>query len=218
LKRGRSAELARPTLTAEAATAAAIAAAATITTVAATATAAAITAITATATAITAVTTTAAAAVTTTAAAATVATAAATTTTTAKATATAALLFACLVHDETATFEGIAVERADGVLGFVGTRHGDEAEAAGATGFAIGDDAGIGHFAVGAEQLGELSVGGPPGQVADIDLRGHQIILETERIIAFRGEAGQRIVKCNPARSQDMPKMLAWILRNATLP
>ena len=43
MKRGRSAELARPTLTAEAATAAAIAAAATITTVAATATAAAVT-------------------------------------------------------------------------------------------------------------------------------------------------------------------------------
>jgi hypothetical protein len=217
LTRRRSAELTRPTRTAETATAAAIAATATITTVAtATTAAAAIATIAATAAAITAVT--AAAATITTTAAAVAPTTTATTTAKATTTATAALLLACLVHDETATLEGIAVERADGILGFVGTRHGDEAEAAGATGFAIGDDAGIGHFAVGAEQLGELCVGGPPGQVADIDLRGHQIILETERIIAFRGEAGQRIVKCNPARSQDMPKTPAWTLRNGNVP
>ncbi len=82
----------------------------------------------------------------------------------------------------------MTVQGANGILGCICGGHGDKPETARTAGFAISDDAGIGHFAMDTEQLGKLRVGSPPGQIADIDLCGHQFILETKQNIAFRGD------------------------------
>jgi hypothetical protein len=88
--------------------------------------------------------------------------------------AAATLLLTGLVDHEAAAFEGITVQRPDGVLGGFRIGHGDETETARTTGFTVHDDAGISHFTVGAEQLRELSIGRPPGQVADVNLGWHR--------------------------------------------
>jgi hypothetical protein len=171
-----SAELARAATAAV--TAAAIAAAATAASTIAAATAA--TAATTTAT----VTAAAAAAATTTVAAAT-----ATAATTKAAAATTALLLTRFVHDQRAAFERVAIERADRILRGFGAAHRDECETARTTGLAIGHDTRLADLAVSGEQLRKLRVGGPPGQISDVNLGRHQIILETqESNIAFRGE------------------------------
>jgi hypothetical protein len=218
--RRKSAELTRPARTAETTTTAAFATAATAT---ATFTAAAAT-IAATTTTIAAAAATAAATTTVAAAAATAAattvaaaaTAAAPESTTAAA--AAALLFAGFVDDQTSAFKRMTVQCADGILGCVSDRHGHEPETARTARLAIGDDAGIGHFAMGAEQLGELGVGRSPGQVADIDLGGHQFILETKQNIAFRGDGVSEPRNAILAWSQRLAETQARALRENTVP
>src|SRR5690606_22104885 len=141
-------------------------------TVAATATVATATAV---ATAAAAATATAAAIATATAAAATAATAAvAAATATAAEAAAAAGLLARLVDDQAAACERVAVQSANGGLRRLVGGHRDEAEAARAAGFAIGDDLGIDDFTVIAEKLRQLRVGRAPRQVAHVDLGSHR--------------------------------------------
>src|SRR5690606_1534954 len=139
-------------------------------TVAATATVAAATAVATAA----AATTAAAVAATTAAAATTTAAVAATTATAAAAAAAAAGLPARLVDDQAAAFERVAVQSANGGLRRLVGGHRDEAEAARAAGFAIGDDLGIDDFTVIAEKLRQLRVGRAPRQVAHVDLGSHR--------------------------------------------
>lgn len=151
-----------------------------ITTVAATATAITTTtaAITATAaTAIAAATTTLAATATTTitptttTTTAVAATRAATATTTAAAThAATASLIACFVDDQAAAVEGVAVHGLDRILGSAIVAHRDETEASRAASFAVSNDLGLDDVTVCSEHFEELCIGGPPRQIADVDL------------------------------------------------
>src|SRR5690606_16221059 len=140
----------------------------------------------ATATAVAAAATTAVAATT----AATVAAAAsAAAATTATESAAAAALVARLVDDEIAALQRVAIHGADGCLCRAVIGHGDEAETPRTAGFSIGDDLGLGNIAVRSEELGELRIGGSPGQVADVDLGWHEIgVHRIVGCIAFRGE------------------------------
>jgi hypothetical protein len=214
--RRKSAELTRPARTAETTTTAAFATAATAAatfTAAAAATIAATTTTTTIAAAATSAAATTIAAAATTEAAATAAAAAPESTA-----AAAALLFAGFVDDQTSAFKRMTVQCADGILGCVSDRHGHEPETARTARLAIGDDAGIGHFAMGAEQLGELGVGRSPGQVADIDLGGHQFILETKQNIAFRGDGVSEPRNAILAWSQRLAETQARALRENTVP
>lgn len=201
--------------TATLAVAAAITAATTaITSIAATIAASAVTAITTAAvaavTTATAVATAAPSSATSPVAAATASMAAASATRAAPATseAAAARLFASLVDHETAALKRVAVQGLDGRLCSLGRSHRDKAEAAGTAGFTISDDAGIGNFTMDPEQLGELGVGGPPGQIAHVDLGSHRVCKSSNRfehcISGKTGAADREMQFPGPCR-QDGP-------------
>ena len=60
----------------------------------------------------------------------------------------------------------LAMERVDGLLAFIGAAHGDEAEAAGAVGFAVHDQGGVRHFAVLGKKLVQVLFGGLEGKIS----------------------------------------------------
>jgi len=180
----------------------ATAAAATAATTATTATATAVTAVTATAvataTATTVVTTAAAAAVattaTTTAAAAITATAAeATAAAAAEATATAATTAAALlallgfVHAKRTTVEGAAVHALDRLGGFFGSAHGDEREAAGAAGLAIGDQVDIAYGSEFLERSTDAISIGIERKISNVQTSVHRL-LDLAQVTTFRPE------------------------------
>src|SRR6266700_3353622 len=78
-----------------------------------------------------------------------------------------------VVDPQAAALQVGAVELLLGALGVLGARHGDEREAARLTGVAVGDDR---YRLAGArlrEQLAQLVLRDPVGEVADEELLGH---------------------------------------------
>jgi hypothetical protein len=77
-----------------------------------------------------------------------------------------------LAHGQSATAAILAVEDLDGLGGASFITHGDEAEAAAATGVAVADDLGAHDCAVGRKHAGELGIIDGPGEIADVEFQG----------------------------------------------
>lgn len=74
-----------------------------------------------------------------------------------------------LIHDEIAAFEGLAVERFDGLLALIGCAHGDECEAARASGHAILDEVDISDSSVRGKVVLQNILRGLEGEIANVE-------------------------------------------------
>lgn len=70
-----------------------------------------------------------------------------------------AFTFTSFVARNFAVAEGRLIEALDGCSRFLGIAHFHEAEATGSTGFAVGDDANLGHIAVLRERITQFALG-----------------------------------------------------------
>jgi hypothetical protein len=161
-------------------------AAVTTTAIATTAATTVVTAAAATAAIATTAATTAAAAITATAAEATAAAAEATATA-AAATTTALLALLGFVHAKRATVEGAAVHALDRLGGFFGSSHGDEREAAGAAGLAIGDQVDITYGSEFLERSTDAISIGIERKISNVQTSVHRL-LDLAQVTTFRPE------------------------------
>src|SRR5262245_28276314 len=106
-----------------------------------------------------------------------------------------------LVDGEGAVVVLSAVQGVDGTLRLLIALHFNEAEAARAAGFAVGDDLCARHLTVLAEHFQQVVGGGRPGQVADIDVLSHSRFLNLSvPQQPFAAEQGQ------PHAEAEMPR------------
>ncbi len=96
---------------------------------------------------------------------------------------TAAAVFARLgfVDLEVSPHVVLAVEGGDGRATGIFSLHFDEAEAAGASGFAIGDEVDFFHCAVGFEECANIAFGGIEGEITDIYIEHQTKFLTREK-------------------------------------
>jgi hypothetical protein len=73
------------------------------------------------------------------------------------------------------TIVGLAIEGVDGALAFFCAAHGDETKAAGALGFTVEDQMGLGNGAVIGEEVAQGGLGGLEGKISYVEF--HTIIL-----------------------------------------
>jgi hypothetical protein len=97
-------------------------------------------------------------------------------------TATALGTFLSLVDAQRATVEVSAVHGRDGSLCLLLVSHGDETEAARATGLAIGHDVRVGDLASAGEGLAQDVRGGVKREIADVEAIAHLLFSRSLRL------------------------------------